>query len=134
MSLSQHLHPLYRISKELTSLFFHYYKGDVLEDFPGLVDFTVKLNLNDKQRGALSKLQHFSCSSMCTHIKELQLAQSPLCFVQLLHEINKSSQIFQYNSFTVLMDKEQTFPDLLLGVFRNEKNVLNTFISVCNIF
>ena len=31
----------------------------VLEDFPGLVDFTVKLNLNDKQRGALIKLQHF---------------------------------------------------------------------------
>ena len=43
--------------QELTSLFVHYYKGDVLEDLPGLVDFTVKLNLNDKQRGALSKLQ-----------------------------------------------------------------------------
>ena len=25
---------------ELTSLFVHYYKGDVLEDLPGLVDFT----------------------------------------------------------------------------------------------
>ena len=31
----------------------------VLEYFPRLVDYTVKLNLNDKQRGALSKLQHF---------------------------------------------------------------------------
>ena len=29
--------------QELTSLFVHYYKGDVLEYFPGLVDFTVKL-------------------------------------------------------------------------------------------
>ena len=29
--------------------------------------------------------------------------------------------------------EEQTFPDLLLGTFSNEKNVLNTFISVCNI-
>ena len=44
--------------QELTSLFVHYYKGDVLEYFPGLVD-TVTLNLNDKQRGALSKIQHF---------------------------------------------------------------------------
>ena len=45
--------------QELTSLFVHYYKGDVLEDLLGLVDFTIKLNVNDKQRGALSKIQHF---------------------------------------------------------------------------
>ena len=132
MSLSQHLHPLYRISRELISLFFHQYKGDVLEYFPVLVDFTVYLNLNEKQRGALTKLQNFSCTSMCACVKVLQLGQSPLYFVQILREINKSSQIFQYNSFTV-MDKEWTFPDLLLGTFRNEKNFLNTFISVCNI-
>ena len=29
--------------------------------------------------------------------------------------------------------EERTFPDLLLGTFRNENNVLNTFISICNI-
>ena len=29
--------------------------------------------------------------------------------------------------------EKRTFPDLLLGTFKNEKNVLNTFISVCNI-
>ena len=34
--------------QELTSLFVHYYKGDVLEDLPRLVDFTVMLNVNDK--------------------------------------------------------------------------------------
>ena len=45
--------------QELTSLFVHYCKGDVLEYLLGLVDFTVKLNVNDKQRGALSKIQHF---------------------------------------------------------------------------
>ena len=54
--------------QELTSLFFHYYKGDVLEDLPGLVDFTNKLNLNDKQRGALSKLQHFVGNQMSRDI------------------------------------------------------------------
>ena len=30
--------------QELTSLFVHYYKGYVLEDLSGLVDFTIKLN------------------------------------------------------------------------------------------
>ena len=41
-------HPLYRISKNSTSLFVHYCKDDVLEDFSGLVDFTVMLNVNDE--------------------------------------------------------------------------------------
>ena len=52
-------HPLYRISKNSTSLSIHYCKGIVLEDLRGIVDFTMKLNVNDKQRGALSKLQNF---------------------------------------------------------------------------
>jgi hypothetical protein len=34
--------------QELASLFVHYYKGDVLKYLLGLVDFIVKLNLNDK--------------------------------------------------------------------------------------
>ena len=45
--------------QELTSLFVHYCKGDVLEYFLGLVDFTMNLNVNDKHRGSLRKLQHF---------------------------------------------------------------------------
>ena len=57
--------------QELTSLFVHYYKGDVLEDVPKLVDFIVKLNLNDKQRGALSKLQHFVVNRMSRDIMSL---------------------------------------------------------------
>ena len=57
----------------MISLFIHYYKGDVLEYFPGLVDFTVKLNLNDKQRGALSKLQHFLGNRMSRDILILVL-------------------------------------------------------------
>ena len=61
-------HPLYKISKNSTSLFVHYFKGIVLEYFPGLVDFTVKLNVNDKQRGALRKLQHFVVNRMSRDI------------------------------------------------------------------
>ena len=68
VALKRLKHPLYRISIELTSLFVHYYKGDVLEYFPGLVDFTIKLNINDKQRGALSKLQPFVGNQMCRDI------------------------------------------------------------------
>ena len=59
--------------QELTSLFVHYYKGDVLEYFPGIVDFTVKLNLNDKHRGALRKLQHFVGNRMSRNIMMLVL-------------------------------------------------------------
>ena len=61
-------HPLYRTTKNSTSLFVHCCKGDVLEDLPGLVDFTMKLNVNDKQRGALSKLQHFVGNRMSRDI------------------------------------------------------------------
>ena len=48
VALKRLKHPLYRISKNSTSLFVHYYKGDVLEDLPGVVDLTVMLNVNDK--------------------------------------------------------------------------------------
>ena len=61
-------HPLYKISKNSTSLFVHYCKGIVLEYLPRLVDFTVKLNVNDKQRGALSKRQHFVVNRMSRDI------------------------------------------------------------------
>ena len=61
-------HPLYMISKNSTSLFVHYYKGDVLEDLPGVVDLTVMLNVNDEQRGALRKLQHFVGNRMSRDI------------------------------------------------------------------
>ena len=39
------------------------------------------------------------------------------------------------NAYVMIHDgcEERTFLDLLLGTFKNEKNVLNTFISVCNI-
>ena len=68
LALKRLKHPLYRISKNSTSLFFHYCKGNVLEDLLGLVDFTVMLNVNDKQRGSLSKLQHFEGNRMSRDI------------------------------------------------------------------
>ena len=61
-------HQLYKISKNSTSLFVHYCKRDVLEDFPGLVDFTVMLNVYDEQRGALSKIQQFVGNRMSRDI------------------------------------------------------------------
>ena len=68
VALKRLKHPLYRISKNSTSLFVHYCKGDVLEDLPRLVDFTVMLNVNDKQRGELSKIQHFVGNRMSRDI------------------------------------------------------------------
>ena len=63
--------------QELTSLFVHYYKGDVLKNLPGLVYFTVKLNVNDKQRGALSKLQHFVGNRMSRDIMSATVCIHP---------------------------------------------------------
>ena len=64
--------------QELTSLFVHYYKGDVLENFPGLVDFIVKLKVNDKQRGALRKLQHFVGNRMSRDKMSAVVCMHPL--------------------------------------------------------
>ena len=41
------------------------------KDLPSLVDFTVNLNLNDKHRGALRKLQHFVGNRMSIDIMML---------------------------------------------------------------
>ena len=73
VALKRLKHPLYRISKISTSLFVHYFKGNVLEDLPRLVDFIVKLNVNYKQRGAISKLQHFVGNQMSRDIMMLVL-------------------------------------------------------------
>ncbi|CAL9054129.1 unnamed protein product, partial [Musa banksii] len=45
--------------RELTKDVLHYYKGDFLEELPGLVDFTVLLNLSAKQRVYVQKLAKF---------------------------------------------------------------------------
>ncbi|KAG6485660.1 hypothetical protein ZIOFF_054223 [Zingiber officinale] len=42
--------------RELTKHVLHYYKGDFLEELPGLVDFTVMLNLNAKQKQMIERL------------------------------------------------------------------------------
>ncbi|OMO96573.1 SNF2-related protein [Corchorus olitorius] len=45
--------------REMTSKVLHYYKGDFLDELPGLVDFTVVLNLSPKQRNEVEKLKQF---------------------------------------------------------------------------
>ncbi|XP_068496666.1 protein CHROMATIN REMODELING 35-like [Phaseolus vulgaris] len=46
--------------REMTSNVLHYYKGDFLEELPGLVDFTVVLNLSPKQKLDLERLKKSS--------------------------------------------------------------------------
>ncbi|KAF8377898.1 hypothetical protein HHK36_031286 [Tetracentron sinense] len=53
--------------REMTNKVLHYYKGDFLEELPGLVDFTVLLNLSTKQKHTvehLRKLEKFKRSSI----------------------------------------------------------------------
>ncbi|XP_065874654.1 protein CHROMATIN REMODELING 35-like [Euphorbia lathyris] len=53
--------------REMTSSILHYYKGDFLDELPGVVDFTVVLNLSPKQKDELqmlSKLDVFKRTSL----------------------------------------------------------------------
>ncbi|OMO75593.1 SNF2-related protein [Corchorus olitorius] len=43
--------------REMTSNVLHYYKGDFLDELPGLVDYTVVLNLSEKQKEGLKNLK-----------------------------------------------------------------------------
>ena len=51
----------------------------------------------------------------------------------ILGGIFPSGNLRQSYIYLIHGGEEKTFPDLLLGTFRNENNVLNTFILVCNI-
>lgn len=43
--------------REMTRKVLHYYKGDSLDELPGLVDFTVLLNLSSRQKPEVKKLK-----------------------------------------------------------------------------
>ncbi|KAA8536072.1 hypothetical protein F0562_028550 [Nyssa sinensis] len=43
--------------REMTSKILHYYKGDFLDELPGLVDFTVFLNLSPRQMSEVAELK-----------------------------------------------------------------------------
>ncbi|CAH9136478.1 unnamed protein product [Cuscuta epithymum] len=45
--------------REMTRKVLHYYKGDFLEELPGLVDFTVILKLHQKQKSGLGALKNY---------------------------------------------------------------------------
>ncbi|XVE93689.1 hypothetical protein REPUB_Repub01dG0215800 [Reevesia pubescens] len=45
--------------REMTSKVLHYYKGDFLDELPGLVDFTVVLGLSPRQKDEVQKLKRF---------------------------------------------------------------------------
>ncbi|KAK8656226.1 hypothetical protein V6N13_098182 [Hibiscus sabdariffa] len=45
--------------REMTSKVLHYYKGDFLDELPGLVDFTVVLGLSHRQMDEVQKLKRY---------------------------------------------------------------------------
>ena len=51
----------------------------------------------------------------------------------ILGGIFPSGNLQQSYIYLIHGGEGRTFPDLLLGTFRNENNVLNRFISVCNL-
>jgi DNA repair and recombination protein RAD54 and RAD54-like protein len=60
--------------RELTENVLHYYQGEILKDLPGLVDFTVLLNLSAKQDNIIKGLvginkfeAHTKCNAVSLH-------------------------------------------------------------------
>ena len=51
----------------------------------------------------------------------------------ILGGIFPSGNLQQSYIYIIHGGEEMTFPDMVLGTFRNENNVLNTFISVYNL-
>ncbi|XP_044982712.1 protein CHROMATIN REMODELING 35-like [Hordeum vulgare subsp. vulgare] len=57
--------------RELTADVLHYYKGELLDELPGLVDFTVFLNMSTEQEEilrSLMRLDNFSRKTACSAI------------------------------------------------------------------
>ncbi|XBI69729.1 hypothetical protein VPH35_064372 [Triticum aestivum] len=57
--------------RELTANVLHYYKGELLEELPGLVDFTVFLNMSTEQENilrSLVRLDNFSRKTACSAV------------------------------------------------------------------
>ncbi|MCH1922268.1 hypothetical protein L9G15_22965, partial [Shewanella sp. A3A] len=48
-----------RSLRELTKDVLHYYKGDILDELPGLVDFSVFLKLSTKQKEIVHKIEAY---------------------------------------------------------------------------
>lgn len=46
--------------REMASKVLHYYKGDFLDELPGLLDFTVILNLSSKQKHEVQELNNYA--------------------------------------------------------------------------
>lgn len=64
-----------RCLRKLTENILHYYKGDLLDDLPGLFDFTVMLNLTSRQKGIVKTIcrsnsvfkRNSSCALVSVH-------------------------------------------------------------------
>ncbi|KAK9136293.1 hypothetical protein Syun_015623 [Stephania yunnanensis] len=77
--------------REMTEKVLHYYKGDFLDELPGLVDITVLLNLTNKQKELLEKLKKLD--------KFKRSAMGSAIYIHpLLKEISESSAMEEKNS------------------------------------
>ena len=69
--------------QEVVSSFVHYYKGDILEDLPGLSEFAVILRLNESQKESLENIKFSPGSRLSRDIKSLAV-----CIHPSLHKIS----------------------------------------------
>ncbi|KAI3968843.1 hypothetical protein MKX01_028993 [Papaver californicum] len=120
--------------REMAGKVLHYYEGDFLDELPGLVDLTVVLTLNPKQKHAvekLRKLDKFKRSSMGSavyikgHIDEAKIDE-------LLNKVELTDGVKTKFFFTVLAlcestgEKMSVFSQYLLPLKFLERLVVKT--------
>ncbi|CAO2815011.1 unnamed protein product [Amaranthus hypochondriacus] len=90
--------------REMTSKVLHYYRGDFLDDLPGLLDFTVLLGLSPQQKIEIDKLKKrektkFRKTSLgCavyTHPKLKQFSDNNTTAEKLPHDISKIDELVE---------------------------------------
>ncbi|KAI3990144.1 hypothetical protein MKX01_029122 [Papaver californicum] len=81
---------------EMTGKVLHYYKGNFLDEFPGLVDLTVLLTLNPKQKHAVEKMRKLGRFKRYKgHINKAKIDE-------LLNKVNITDGVKAQQNLTIL--------------------------------
>ncbi|XP_020519983.1 protein CHROMATIN REMODELING 35 isoform X2 [Amborella trichopoda] len=73
--------------RELTGKVLHYYKGDFLDELPGLIDFTVMLELSPRQKDAINGLQKLETKGEFKR----RVVSCAVCMHPSLEELSKAA-------------------------------------------
>ncbi|WOK94273.1 hypothetical protein Cni_G02975 [Canna indica] len=109
--------------RELTKDVLHYYKGDFLEELPGLVDFTVLLNLGGKQKATIQNLAKFE------KFKRTSLASA----VYIHPDLYDTAEMAPADRATVTSFKDDKIDRLLGSINVRDGAKANFFLNILSL-